>query len=207
MAYPLMCLRAVRLPTRPPLPLRPPAPSYPLTWRTASFPSNRWSGYGHPATTTPAMASNPLPRTSRICPANDRETLRSDGNGRSIESAGQASDSAIAAGSEIGPESTLKVETRVRTPLGLPGKTSPYETLHLPDIHLHLRGARVCSHVPESVGIGLDVEPMRGQSVDITGSSGASGSVERGSAPCPPRPCHAARRCWRSGSDRGTRRG
>jgi hypothetical protein len=64
-----------------------------------------------------------LPRSSRICPANDRETLRNDGNGRSIKSAGQASDSAIAAGSEIGPENTLKVETRVRTPLGLRAQT------------------------------------------------------------------------------------
>jgi hypothetical protein len=33
-----------------------------------------------------------------------------------------ALDSGIAAGSEIGPENTLKVETRVRTPLGLPAK-------------------------------------------------------------------------------------
>ena len=44
------------------------------------------------------------------------------GNGCSIESAGQEPDSAIAAGSEIDPENTLKVETRVRTPLGLRGK-------------------------------------------------------------------------------------
>jgi hypothetical protein len=51
-----------------------------------------------------------LPRSSRICPANDRETVRSDGNGRSIESAGQVSDSPIAAGSEIGPENTLNVK-------------------------------------------------------------------------------------------------
>lgn len=65
------------------------------------------------ATTTPALASNRCPRSSRICPANDRETLRNDGNCRSIESAGQASDSAIAAGSEIGPENTLKVESLI----------------------------------------------------------------------------------------------
>jgi hypothetical protein len=49
------------------------------------------------------------------------------GNCRSIESAGQASDSAIAAGSEIGLENTLKVETRVRTPLGLPGENASSE--------------------------------------------------------------------------------
>jgi hypothetical protein len=64
-----------------------------------------------------------LPRSFRIRPANDRETSRNDGNGWSIESAGQEPDSAIAAGSETGLENTLKVETRVRTPLGLPGKT------------------------------------------------------------------------------------
>jgi hypothetical protein len=72
-----------------------------------------------------AMTKNPrwpqdlCPRSSRIRPANDRETSRNDGNGWSIESAGQEPDSGIAAGSEIGPENTLKVETRVRTPLGL----------------------------------------------------------------------------------------
>jgi hypothetical protein len=61
------------------------------------------------------LASNRCPRSSRIRPANDRGTSRNDGNGWSIESAGQEPDSAIAAGSEIGPEDTLKVETRVRT--------------------------------------------------------------------------------------------
>jgi hypothetical protein len=48
--------------------------------------------------------SNALPwhttRSSRIYPANDRETSRNDGNGWSIESAGQEPDSGIAAGSE-----------------------------------------------------------------------------------------------------------
>jgi hypothetical protein len=63
------------------------------------------------------------PRSSRIRPANDRETSRNDRNGWSIESAGQEPDSSIAAGSEIGSENTLKVETRVRTPLGIPGRT------------------------------------------------------------------------------------
>jgi hypothetical protein len=48
-----------------------------------------------------------------------RETSRNDGNGWSIESAGQQPDSSIDPGSEIGSENTLKVETRVRTPLGL----------------------------------------------------------------------------------------
>jgi hypothetical protein len=36
---------------------------------------------------------------------------------------GQEPDSGIAAGSEIGPENTLKVETRVQIPLGLPRQT------------------------------------------------------------------------------------
>jgi hypothetical protein len=38
--------------------------------------------------------------------------------------AGQEPDSRIPAGSEIGLENTLKVETRVRTPLGLPAQRS-----------------------------------------------------------------------------------
>ena len=58
-----------------------------------------------------ALASNRCPQSSRIRPANDRETSRNDGNGWSIESAGQRPDSSIAAGREIGPENTLKVET------------------------------------------------------------------------------------------------
>jgi hypothetical protein len=61
-----------------------------------------------------------LTRSSRIRPANDQDTSRNDRNGWSIESAGQEPDSANAAGSEIGPENTLKVETRVQIPLGLP---------------------------------------------------------------------------------------
>ena len=105
-------------------------------------PSNRRSGGGHLALACddhePALASNRCPRSSRIRPANDRETSRNDRNGWSIESAGQQPDSAIAAGSEIGPDNTLKVETRVRTPLGL-GKTSENEAAHPPDIHLQTR--------------------------------------------------------------------
>jgi hypothetical protein len=75
------------------------------------------------------LASNRCPRSSRIRPANDRGTSRNDGNGWSIESAGQEPDSGIAAGSEIGPGNTLKVETRVEMPASrrhaataLPGK-------------------------------------------------------------------------------------
>ena len=60
------------------------------------------------------------PRSSRIRPANDREMSRNDGDGWSIESAGREPDSGIAAGSEISPENTLKVETRVQIPMGLP---------------------------------------------------------------------------------------
>ncbi len=44
--------------------------------------------------------------SSRIRPANDRETSRNVGNGWSTESAGQEPDSAIGAGSESGPENT-----------------------------------------------------------------------------------------------------
>jgi len=40
-------------------------------------------------------------------PANDQETSRNDKNGWSIESAVQEPDSAIAAGSEIGPENPV----------------------------------------------------------------------------------------------------
>jgi hypothetical protein len=49
--------------------------------------------------------------SSRIRPANDRETSRNNENGRSIESAGQEPDSRIVAGSETGPENTLKEES------------------------------------------------------------------------------------------------
>ena len=49
--------------------------------------------------------------SSRIRPANERETSRNDENGWTVGSAGQERDSAIAAGSEIGPENTLKEET------------------------------------------------------------------------------------------------
>jgi hypothetical protein len=90
-----------------------------------------------PSASRMSRSSNPNLRegleSSRIRPANDRETSRNDGNGRSVESAGQEPDSAIAAGSEIGSENTLKVETRVRTPLGqeeaqFRGRLSPPET-------------------------------------------------------------------------------
>ena len=57
--------------------------------------------------------------SSRIRPASDEETSRNGQMHRSIEVAGQALDSGISAGSEIGPENTLKVETRVQIPLGL----------------------------------------------------------------------------------------
>jgi hypothetical protein len=90
-------------------------------------PSNRRSGCGHLALACdenePASASNRCARSSRIRPANDRETSRNGGNGWSIESAGQEPDSAIAAGSEFRPENTLKVETRVQIPLGLQART------------------------------------------------------------------------------------
>ena len=70
-------------------------------------------------------------RSSRIRPANDRETSRNDENRRSMESAGQEPNSGITAGSEIDPENTLKVETRVQIPLGLRPKSSSPKDLML----------------------------------------------------------------------------
>jgi hypothetical protein len=67
----------------------------------------------------------PAKRASRIRPATDRETSRNDENGWSIESAGQESDSDIVAGSEIGRENTLKVETRVSNPVGTDTSPAP----------------------------------------------------------------------------------
>jgi site-specific DNA-cytosine methylase len=82
---------------------------------------------GYPRSPNGSMTHPPLglalPDSSRIRPANDQETSRSGRRVSSIEFAGHRPDSANRAGSEIGPENTLKVETRVRTPLGLPGKT------------------------------------------------------------------------------------
>jgi hypothetical protein len=52
-------------------------------------------------------------------PRKTRRRQENDGIGWSIEAAGQEPDSGIAAGSKIGPENTLKVETRVQIPLGL----------------------------------------------------------------------------------------
>jgi hypothetical protein len=67
--------------TRTPIPVRPMA--YPITWRTASSPQT--DGRDHLPLACddhePALASNRCPRSSRICPANDRETSRNDGNG------------------------------------------------------------------------------------------------------------------------------
>ena len=90
--------------------------------------SNRHSGDGHLPHAydghEPGWPQHRSHRSSRTRPANDRETSISDANGWSIESAGQAPDSAIAAGSEIGLGNPLKVETRVRIPLGLPAETA-----------------------------------------------------------------------------------
>ena len=109
----------------------------PYTWDVVSAPDRaRWSRISSP-TLVPARASitvwdapsagtpqsrlshvsayvfagNPHPASSRIRPANDRETSRNGGTGWKIKSAGQGPDSSIAAGSEIGPENTLKKET------------------------------------------------------------------------------------------------
>jgi hypothetical protein len=80
--------------------------------------------------------------SSRIRPANDREPSRSDPNGWGNESAGQEPVSDIATGSGIGPENPLKVEARVRTPLGLPGETGNRAGPDPSDIH-HQRSARL----------------------------------------------------------------
>ena len=50
-----------------------------------------------------------VPHSSRERPGD----VKNDRNGWSIESAGQRPDSSVAAGSGIGPENTLKVETRI----------------------------------------------------------------------------------------------
>jgi hypothetical protein len=82
----------------------------------------RWKT-DNPLSSVQAPGCPTLDRSSHIRPANDRETSRNDGNGWSIESAGQEPDSGIAGGSEIGPENTLKVEIRVQIPLGLQART------------------------------------------------------------------------------------
>jgi len=65
-----------------------------------------------------------VPRSSRVRPANDRETSRSYEKRRAMNFAGQRANSIIVAGSEIGPGNTLKVETGgFESPLGLPGET------------------------------------------------------------------------------------
>ena len=98
-------------------------PYLPITWETSSAHSNRRSGCGHLALACddnePASASNRCARSSRIRPANDRETSRSDGNGWSIESAVRNQIRPSPQVARSAPRNTLKVETRVRTPLGL----------------------------------------------------------------------------------------
>ena|SRR5215217_1420453 len=84
----------------PPLPALPPGPSSP----------SRFS-----LRLRPKPAHGPV---FPIRPANDRETSRSDGNGWSIESARQRDGFGYRRGSEIVPENTLKVETRVRIRVG-----------------------------------------------------------------------------------------
>jgi hypothetical protein len=72
----------------------------------------------------PAWASRrahtrPAAHSSRIRPANDRDPSSNDGNHRAKNPQVRSTSSVIVAGSEIGPENTLKVETRVQIPLGL----------------------------------------------------------------------------------------
>jgi hypothetical protein len=85
-----------------------------------SFDAQRSLAYRSIAIVVP---SGPTFVSSRIRPASDRETSRIVANGWSNPSAGQGPDRCIAAGSEPGLENTLKVETRVRTPLGLRRQT------------------------------------------------------------------------------------
>src|SRR6266540_3860933 len=67
-----------------------------------------WPGSpSHPAY---VFAGNPHTASSRIRPANDRGTSGNDGELPGIETAGHEADPTIFAGSEIGPENTLKVE-------------------------------------------------------------------------------------------------
>ncbi len=73
------------------------------------------------------LASNRCPRSSRIRPANDPVTSRSDGNGWSIESAGQDPDSAIAQVAKVGPRHSQGGDTG-SNPVGTtskpPGQTT-----------------------------------------------------------------------------------
>jgi hypothetical protein len=65
-------------------------------------------------------------RPSRVVPHSSRERPRGVKKRRepvSNEPAGQRPDSTIVPAGESGPQDTLKVETRVRTPLGLPAET------------------------------------------------------------------------------------
>jgi hypothetical protein len=56
-------------------------------------------------------ARRAVPDSSRVHPANDRETSRNDGNGRATERAAQRPDSVIVAGPGSEHENTLKEET------------------------------------------------------------------------------------------------
>jgi hypothetical protein len=64
------------------------------------------------------LSTRLIPYLSRMT----SETEGSDRNRQESESAGQHAFSVSAAGHRLGPEHPLKVETRVRTPLGLPRK-------------------------------------------------------------------------------------
>lgn len=67
----------------------------------------------HPSVwTEPGATGAGRARPAFVPPTTGRRP-RNDGNSWSIESPGQEADSGIAAGSEIGPENALKVETRV----------------------------------------------------------------------------------------------
>ena len=90
-----------------------------------SFDAQRSLAYRSIAIVVP---SGPTFVSSRIRPASDRETSRIVVNGWSNPSAGQGPDRCIAAGSEPGLENNLKVETRIRTPLGLRGKTAGHRS-------------------------------------------------------------------------------
>ena len=64
----------------------------------------------------------PISRSSRIRPANDRETSRNDGNGWSNESAGQEPDSSIAAGSVDRPREHSQGGDTGSNPVGTTSK-------------------------------------------------------------------------------------
>jgi len=114
---------------------------------------------------------------------------RNDGNGWSIEPAGQEPDSRIVAGREIGPENTLKVETRVRTPLGLPENRGSGRVYRARALACILRVPHLCRSVQsasefavgtiESSGVVLLEHPGRGVAEPERDQDGVRAGLQR----------------------------